>query len=353
MKDSVGLPPGSLIHIGTKTSSPIQIHVIDYTKDHFEEKSVQNITECFPFRDTESITWITIDGIHDAGLIDSIGKHFGVHPIVLEDIMNTSQRPKMEIFDTYIYLVFKMLYRNESNHDIQAEQVSIILGKNFVISFQEDPGDIFDPIRQRIRTGKGRIRTMGADYLAYSLFDAVVDNYFIILEDIGEAIELVEDQILGNSEPETVRAIQTLKSDMIFLRKSIWPLREVVNCLMRGDSKLISKATGIYLRDVYDHTFQVIDTIETYRDMISGLFDIYMSSVSNKLNEVMKILTIFTTIFIPLTFVAGVYGMNFNSDASPLNMPELRWYFGYPMILTIMLLITLVMIWYFKRKKWI
>ncbi len=286
-------------------------------------------------------------------MIESIGTHFGVHPLVLEDIMNTSQRPKLELFDEYIYLVFKMLYRNELSHDILAEQVSIILGKNFVISFQEEPGDIFDPIRERIRTGKGRIRHMGADYLAYSLFDAVVDYYFIILEDIGEAIERVEDQLLDNSKPDTLRAVHTFKSDMIFLRKSIWPLREVVNGLLRGESLLISKETGIYLRDVYDHTIQVIDTIETFRDMISGLFDIYMSSVSNKMNEVMKVLTIFSSIFIPLTFVAGVYGMNFDADISPFNIPELRWYFGYPMILILMLSIGLIMVWYFKSKKWI
>lgn len=332
---------------------PIHIHVIDYTKDHFEEKSIEQITECYHFRDTESITWINIDGIHDANIIESIGNHFGVHPIVLEDIMNTSQRPKIEIFEKYIFLVFKMLYRNDVDHEIQAEQFSIILGKNFVISFQEDPGDIFDPIRDRIRTGKGRIRKMGADYLAYSLFDAVVDNYFVILEDIGEAIERTENHILENVEPETVRTIQGLKSDMIFLRKSIWPLREVVNSLLRGDSKLISKSTGIYLRDVYDHTFQVIDTIETFRDMLSGLFDMYMSGISNKMNEVMKILTIFTTIFIPLSFVTGLYGMNFSSSSSPFNMPELEWYFGYPLVLLIMLSISLTMIWYFKQKKWI
>lgn len=266
--------------------------------------------------------------------------------------MHTNQRPKLEVFDQYIYLVFRMLSKNDTDNEIQSEQVSIILTKNYVISFQERPGDIFDPIRERIRSGKGRIRKMGADYLAYSLFDAVVDQYFLILEDVGESLEALEDQLLDNPRPETLQRIHSFKSDMIFLRKSVWPLREVVNGLLRGESSLISKATGIYLRDVYDHTIQVIDTVETYRDMISGMFDIYMSGVSNKMNEVMKVLTIFASIFIPLTFVAGIYGMNFDPTISPFNMPELHWYFGYPFALTIMLGISLLMLWYFKTKKW-
>jgi len=351
--NTIGLSPGSLIHIGKKTSDTIGIHIIDYTFETVQEKSVERIDECFSYRDTDSVSWINIDGIHDPGTIQAIGTHFNIHPLVLEDIMNTGQRPKMEIFDDYIYLVFKMLYPNPEEGKIESEQVSIILMKHVVISFQERHGDIFDPIRERIRSGNGRIRKMGTDYLAYSLFDAVVDHYFIILENIGVSIENVEDELLSNPKPETLQRIHSFKSDMIFLRKSVWPLREVVNSLLRGESPLITKSTVIFLRDAYDHTIQVIDTVETFRDMISGMFDIYMSSVSNKMNEVMKVLTIFAAIFIPLTFVAGIYGMNFNPDISPFNMPELHWYLGYPFALFIMLAISVTMILFFKRKKWL
>lgn len=351
--NSIGLPPGSLIHIGRKTSETIGIQVIDYTKETVQEMNLDRIEECFQFKDTDSVTWINIEGIHDPSIIQSIGTQFNIHPLVLEDIMNTNQRPKMEIFDDYIYLVFKMLYQQKKEEKIESEQVSILIMKHAVISFQERHGDIFDPIRERIRSGTGRIRKMGTDYLAYSLFDAVVDHYFTILENIGESIEVVEDELLDNPKPETLHRIHSFKSDMIFLRKSVWPLREVVSSLLRGESPLITKATGIFLRDVYDHTIQVIDTVETFRDMISGMFDIYMSSVSNKMNEVMKVLTIFAAIFIPLTFVAGIYGMNFDTDISPFNMPELTWYLGYPFSLFIMLAISVTMIWFFKRKKWL
>lgn len=338
--------------MGKESTLSVSMQVIDYSKDTFVERSLEKIEECFPFRDTGTISWINIDGVHDPNIIEAIGAHFGIHPLVLEDIMHTNQRPKMEVFEDYIYLVYRMLYQNDSDKEIQSEQVSIILTKNVVLSFQERPGDIFDPIRERIRSNKGRIRKMGADYLAYSLFDGVVDNYFVILENIGESLEEMEDQLLDDPKPETLQRIHSFKADMIFLRKSVWPLREVVNGLLRGESTLITKATGIYLRDVYDHTIQVIDTVETFRDMISGMFDIYMSSVSNKMNEVMKVLTIFASIFIPLTFVAGIYGMNFDPGISPFNMPELQWYFGYPFALTIMLGMGLLMLWYFKRKKW-
>jgi len=270
-----------------------------------------------------------------------------LHPLILEDIVNTEQRPKMEDFEQYIFVVLKMLQYNEKEDEIIAEQVSLILGSNFVISFQETEGDIFDPIRDRIRNSKGRIRKMGADYLAYALLDAVVDNYFTILEKIGEKIETVEEELVANPIPETLQIIHTMKREMIFLRKSVWPLREVVGGLQRAESALIQESTGIYLRDVYDHTIQVIDTIETFRDMISGMLDIYMSSVSNKMNEVMKVLTIFAAIFIPLTFIAGIYGMNFQ------YMPELEWQLGYFAVLLIMLLVAVSLLVYFRKKKWL
>ncbi len=297
------------------------------------------------------MTWINIDGIHEVEIIEKIGSHFGFHPLMLEDIVNTGQRPKLEDSESYIFIVLKMLYFDEKAGEINAEQVSLIIGSNFVISFQEKEGDVFNHIRERIRSAKGRIRKTGADYLAYSLLDAIVDNYFLILEKSGERIGAMEEEVVANPTPPTLQIIHHLKRDIIFLRKSVWPLREVVNGLERSESKLIKKTTRIFLRDVYDHAIQVIDTIETFRDTISGMLDIYLSSVSNKMNEVMKVLTIIATIFIPLTFIAGIYGMNFNPEASAWNMPELNWRFGYFLSLVAMLTVGFVIVAYFKLKK--
>ncbi|UCD13661.1 MAG: magnesium/cobalt transporter CorA [Thermoplasmatales archaeon] len=343
----IGLPPGSLVHIGEKKTAKIKISVIDYDEQQFQEEEAKKVEDCFSFKDKPTVTWINIDGVHQLDVIEKIGKQFGLHPLVLEDIMNTGQRPKMEDFENYIFIVLKMLYFDEKAKEIKAEQVSLILGSNFVLSFQESEGDVFNSVRERIRGSKGRIRRMGADYLAYALLDAIVDNYFIILERIGEKVEEMEEELVTNPTPETLQTIHNLKREMIFLRKSVWPLREVISGVQRGESSLIQESTGIYLRDVYDHTIQVIDTIETFRDMVSGMLDIYLSSVSNKMNEVMKVLTIFAAIFIPLTFVAGVYGMNFQ------YMPELGWQWGYFTILLIMLLVGISLLFYFRRKKWL
>jgi len=348
-----GLPPGSLVHVGEKKTENARISVIDYSTDKFDEKEVKNIEECFSYKRKPSITWINVDGLHDVDIIEKLGNCFEIHPLVLEDILNTDQRPKMEDFEKYIIFILKMLYIDNETHEIHSEQVSLILGKNFVISFQESIGDVFDAVRERIRKGKGHIRKMGADYLAYSLIDAIVDNYFTILEKIGERVESIEENLVSNPVPQILQKIYNLKREMIYLRKSVWPLREVINGLMREESKLIKDSTHVYLRDLYDHTIQTIDTIETFRDMISGMLDIYMSSVSNKMNEVMKVLTIFAAIFIPLTFVAGLYGMNFSPGASPFNMPELNWYWGYPMALIVMATIGIILLIYFKRKKWL
>jgi len=325
-----GLSPGTLVHDGDKKVEKAKITIIDYDATQFQEKEVETIEECFPFRDTPTITWINIDGLHEVGIIEKIGQHFSIHPLILEDILHTGQRPKMEDFEDYIFLVVKMFYYDEKDDEIKMEQVSLLLGSNFVISFQEREGDIFNPIRERIRNHKGRIRMMKADYLGYALLDTIVDNYFIILEKIGEDIENMEEELVTRPTPETLQTIHNLKRELIVLRKSIWPLREVINSLERGESPLINEATGVYLRDVYDHTIQVIDTIETFRDMVSGMLDIYLSSISNKMNEVMKVLTIIATIFIPLTFVAGLYGMNFEF------MPELKWHWGYFAALLVM-----------------
>jgi len=343
----VGLPPGTLVHIGEKKTEKVRISLIDYDEANFEEKEIKTVEECFPFKDKTTITWINIDGVHDIKIIEKIGKHFDLHPLILEDIVNTGQRPKIEDFEDYIFIVLKMLYYNEKKDEIQTEQVSLILGSNFVISFQEREGDVFNPIRERIRSGKGRIRKMGADYLTYALIDTIVDSYFIILEKLEEKIESMEEELVTNPTPETLQAIHHLKREMIFLRKSVWPLREVVSLLERGESVLIHESTRIYLRDVYDHTIQVIDTIETSRDMLSGMLDIYLASISNRMNQVMKVLTIIATLFIPLTFIVGIYGMNFG------YMPELESPWGYPVVLLVMAGIGILMLVYFKRKKWL
>ncbi len=350
---TLGLPPGSLVHVGKKGTSPVRITVFNYDENNFSEKEYDQLQDSF-FKDSGSgKTWINIDGVYDSRLIEQLGSHYNLHPLVLEDIMNTGQRPKIESFDEYIYLVLKMLYPDPVSKDIQAEQISIILTGNTVISFQERPGDIFEHIRERIRNGKGRIRKMGSDYLCYALVDAIIDHYFIIIEFIGEIIEGTEETLIDDPTPETLQRIHRLKADMIFLRKSIWPNRELINSLIRDEHPLITNFTIIYLKDVYDHTIQVMDTIESFRDVLSGMIDIYMSSVSNKMNEVMKVLTIFASIFIPLTFIAGIYGMNFNPSISPLNMPELNWFWGYPFVLLIMFLTSGLMLYFFKRKNWL
>ena len=342
-----GQPPGTIIHIGDKKTEKVKISVIDYSIGKYEEKEIKKIEDCSIFKQKPSVTWINVDGVHDVELIKKLGEYFEIHSLILEDIVNTDQRPKIEDYKKFIFFVLKMLYYDDKTNEIQSEQVSLILGSNFVISLQEKVGDVFDEVRERIRKANGRIRKMDSDYLAYSLVDAIVDNYYFILERIGDRVENIEKDIVSNPKPEILQQIYNLKREMIHLRKSVWPLREVINGLIRDESKLIKKETHIYLRDLYDHTIQVVDTIETFRDTISGMLDIYMSSVSNKMNEVMKVLTIFAAIFIPLTFIAGVYGMNFH------YMPELSFQWGYFSILGLMLFVGIIMLIYFKRKKWL
>ena len=343
-----GLPPGTLVHIGESRSEDVLVTIIDYDEAHFTEETVKAIDECFAFKDSPSVTWINVDGLHQEKVLEQLGECYGLHPLILEDILNTEQRPKTEDFREYLYIVLKMIYHDAKSGVINTEQISLILGRNFVISFQEGlEGDIFNYVREHLKNSMSRIRKMGTDYLVYSLLDAVVDNYFVILEKLGENIESIEDELVTNPRPSTLQTIHSLKRDLILLRKSVWPLREVVNSLTRSESPLISSATLLYLRDVYDHTIQVIDTLETFRDMVSGMLDIYLSSVSNRLNAVMKVLTIIATIFMPLTFIAGVYGMNFK------YMPELEWHWGYPAIMALMLVISLLMLWFFRKKKWL
>lgn len=336
------------MHTGEKRHEEVKLSVINYDEVNFQEKAISSIEEVFSFRREPSITWLNVDGVHQPEIIEQVGKSFGLHPLVAEDIASTGQRPKMDDFDDYIFVVLRMLMFDEKENETKTEQVSILFGRDFVISFQERAdGDVFDPIRERLRSNKGKIRKMGADYLAYSLIDAIVDNYFVILEKLGETIEDVEDKLVTNPTSETLHKIHDLKREMIFLRKSVWPLREVINKLGRSESELINASTCVYMRDVYDHTIQVMDSVETFRDMLSGMLDIYLSSLSNRMNEVMKVLTVISTIFIPLTFVVGLYGMNFR------HMPELEQTWGYPAILILMFAVALLMVVFFRRRKWV
>jgi magnesium transporter len=348
LSKKAGLPPGTLVHIGEKKSEKTKITVMQFNEEQYQEKELSTIEECFSYKDNSVITWINIDGVHNLQLIEKAGKCFNLHPLTLEDIVNTGQFPKMEDYEDYIFIVLKMLYYDTQTNELEVEQVSLCLGSNFVVSFQEETGrDVFNPVRERIRNGKGRIKKMGADYLVYSLIDAIVDSYFIIMEKIGEQIDVLEDEVVNYPEQKVLHRLHSFKREMIFLRKSVWPLREVISTMQRGDSPLIHETTHIYLRDVYDHTIRIIETVETFRDILSGILDIYLSSISNRMNAVMKVLTIIATIFMPLTFLAGIYGMNFK------YMPELEWQWGYPLILFIMAFIGISMLVYFRIKKWL
>ncbi|MDY6843440.1 MAG: magnesium/cobalt transporter CorA [Thermodesulfobacteriota bacterium] len=342
-----GLSPGTLIHIGGKKIEKEKITFTRYNDKFFEEKEVETIEECFIFSEEQTVTWINISGIHDVEIIDKVGKHFDVHPLVLEDIVNTEQRPKMEDFENYIFVILKILQYDENKRMLKSEQVSIVLSPYVVISFQESEGAIFQNIRMRLKNGKGRIRRMGADYLAYALIDTIIDHYFIILEKLGDTIEGLEEEVVTSPGQKTAHEIHELKREISFLRRSIWPLRELISGMERGETTLICESTRIYLRDVYDHTIQIMEVIETMRDTLLGMFDVYISSISNKMNEIMKILTIITTIFIPLTLITGIYGMNFKC------MPELEWDWGYYGALFLMVGIGSSLFAFFKKRKWL
>ena len=349
LSSKAGMPPGTLTHVGEKKTEKVRITItiMDYDATYYEENEITDVEECFQFRDKTSVTWINVNGVHDPEVIEKIGKFFDIHPLTLEDILNTGHRPKIEDFEDYLYIVLKMLSFDIQENDIKSEQVSLVLGNNYVISFQEKEGDVFNPIRNRIKNSKGRIRKMSADYLAYAIIDAVVDNYYIILEKNNEKIEALEEELVTNPTPKILHLIHDLKREMLFIRKSIWPLREAVNSMERGESPLIHDSTQVYLRDLYDHTIQIIETVNTLREMISGILDIYLSSISNRMNEVMKTLTIFAAIFIPLTFLAGIFGMNFE------YMPELKLRWAYPTLLITMLILGVSLFVYFKKKNWL
>jgi len=341
-----GLPPGTVVFVGEKKVEEIRITLIDYDENQYAEREIKNIEDCFPYKDTPSISWINIDGVHQVDIIEKLGAHFVLHPLLQEDVVNTHQRPKLDEFDDHLFIVLRMFSFNEENNELEGEQISFIVGSNFVISFQERQGDVFEQVRERLRNGKGRIRKKGSDYLVYALIDAIVDSYYTILETLGEHIESLQEELVSEPKQEDLQIIQHLKRDMLFFRKSVWPLREIIGSLARSESTLIKEDVLVYVRDVYDHVIQAIDTIETFRDMLSAMLDIYLSSVGNRMNQVMKVLTIIATIFIPMTFLAGIYGMNFK------YMPELEWRYAYLFFWIVVLVALIAMVAWFKRKKW-
>jgi magnesium transporter len=326
----------------------VLINLLDYKGDSLTEKQIVNPAECTDLTKTDTVSWLDVEGLHDVPLIQRLGESLGLHPLVLEDILNVEQRAKMEEYGDYLYIVLKMFHLNKETAEISPEQVSIVFGKNFVVTFQEGiEGDSFHEIRERIRTAKGVITKMTPDYLVYSLIDSIIDSYFAILEVLGEKIEKIEEELVNNPHKQTLTTIYALKREMLYLRKTVWPLREAISRLERGESELVTKSTHLYLRDVYDHTINVLDTIETYREMLSGMIDIYLSSISNRLNETMKYLALISTIFIPMTFIASIYGMNFET------IPELHWLHGYWFALGLMFSVGFGFLIYFKKKKWV
>jgi magnesium transporter len=346
MKKRIGLPPGSLVHIGSRKEDNVRISLIDYSLESSREQNISAIEEVFPCFTSPSVSWINIDGLHDTELFSALGKELSLHPLLLEDILDTGQRPKLELYPDHLLIILKMITWNEGEGKIDFEQISFIMGEHYIISWQEHKGDVFEHVRQRIRNDKSRIRKSGTDYLLYSLLDAIIDNYYLMLSNLGDTIESIEAELVDDPSQDLLTAIHSLKRDVLFLRKSIWHLRSVISNLNRIDSPAITPEVITYMRDLHDNTVQVIDTIETYREIISGLLDIYLSSLSNRMNQVMKVLTIFAAIFIPLTFIAGVYGMNFH------YLPELSWKYAYPVWWLIVIAISSIMIIFFKKKNW-
>ena len=340
-----GLPPGTLVHIGENKTGKVTIATFNYAGTRCDERQDPPLDGLAPPTD-ESVTWVDVGGVHKMEILESFGKQFQLHSLLLEDIANTDQRPKLDDYETCLFLVMKMLSVTD-RQDIIVEQVSLVLGRNFVLSFQENGTDVFKPVRDRLRGGKGRLRQSGADYLLYALVDAIVDQYFAVLEALGEKIEALQDLVVSDPKPETLQQIHALKRQLLFLRRAVWPLREAMNGLSRSECPLLQEPTKVFFRDVYDHVVQIVDTIETLREMVSACLDIYLSSISYRLNAVMKVLTIITTIFMPLTFIVGIYGMNFE------HMPELQWKWGYPAVLGVMTVVGVGMLLVFRKKRWL
>ena len=342
------LPPGTLDYRGKKQANSTQIEIVNYSKDHYKRFNSNKIEDAFHFKGNDQVTWININGLNKIQDIETIGLHYNIHPLTLEDIVNTHQRPKFEEFENYLLIVFKMLFI-KNDDELHYEHISLVIGDDYVITFQEADGDVFDDLRERLKLAKGRIRAQGSDYLMYALLDAVVDNYFTVIEVFGDRIEDLETSLFQDrtANKETPGTIQTLKREILKIRRSIYPLREVINRMEKTECPLIETKTHSYLRDLYDHIIQVNESVDLYREMIWSLMDMYMTIISNRMNEIMKVLTIIATIFIPLTFIAGIYGMNFK------NMPELNTENGYFILIGVMFILFIFMLIYFRRKRWL
>ena len=346
VKEKLSHAPGHVIYTGNKAQKAVSIDVFDYNDDYLDEETLARLEEYHKDTDEKTVTWININGLSDTVALTQIAERYKLHPLVMEDVANTSQRPKLDEYGDHLFIVFKMLYYDDQNQ-LNVEHISLILGKTYLICLQEYDGDVFDGVRERIRHAKGRVRSNGADYLTYAIMDAVIDHYFIIIEQLSNKIEDLEDKIYTDNSKNYSQEIQNLKKEVIQVRRSIFPLREVVNKLEKVDNHLILKKTQIFVRDLYDHTIQVIETVEVYRDTIAGLMDMNSTNIANRMNEVMKVLTIIATIFIPMTFLAGIYGMNFE------YIPELHAANGYYYFWGAMIVIFIASLIYFKRKKWL
>ncbi|OGR18537.1 MAG: magnesium and cobalt transport protein CorA [Desulfobacterales bacterium GWB2_56_26] len=344
----VGLPPGAIVHVGDVHQAETRISLVDYGRDHTEERRLETLDDLIPYRERESVTWIIVEGLADAELVGRLGEFFAIHPLVVEDILNVHQRPKFEEHEQFLFIVLKSLIASGDGCRAEHEQVSIVLLENFVLVFKEKSDELLDPLIQRIRTSKGRLRSLGADYLAYAILDLIVDGFFCLVDSLDEAVNSLEDTLL-TAEPthDTLLALQRVKRELIHIRRYVAPIREVMAAMLRSESELIQEKTRIYLRDVSDHAIRVAESIDSFKDILASLMDIYVSSVSNRLNEVMKVLTIFASIFIPLTFLTGIYGMNFE------YMPELKWKYAYFCLWGLFLVIPLALLRYFKKKKWL
>lgn len=342
----VGLPPGSIIHVGEQKIEKVKITLTEYDEKKVETFEINSVEEIDPYTDTPQVTWVSVSGLHDTELIKQIGEKFNIHPLVLEDILNTETRPKIEMTDDYIFIAMKMLTYNSNESQIDTEQVSFILGNTFVFSFLEKSDNIFNPIKDRITNNFGRVRKQASDYLFYALMDVVVDQYFLLLEQIEQSIESLDDEVITNADRSQIEKIYNLKNKMLLTRRSLWPLRELFTRLIREEPKLINKKIVPYLRDLLDHTIQITETIELQREITNGLMETHLSMMNFKMNEVMKVLTVIATIFIPLTFIVGIYGMNFP------NMPEMKWPWAYFALWGVMIGLSLLMLYFFKKKNW-
>lgn len=341
-----GAPPGTLVHVGDRPGEDVRVRVIDYDQDHLDDNRLPVSGKIGELRDSRSVSWVHVDGVHQVDVIEQLGNQLGLHPLVMEDILNTDQRPKIEVYDDYLFIVLKLLTYDAASREVRAEQVSLVLGEHFVLSLQESSHPILDTVRERLKAGR-RIRFLGPDYLAYAIIDAIVDNYFTVIESFADQIESLEDILLGTPSPSSLEQVHHMRREMLLLRKAIWPLREVLSSLSRNDLSLVTEGTRLFLRDVYDHIVHALDTVETLRDLLVGMLDLYLSSVSNRMNEVMKVLTIIATLFMPLTFIAGVYGMNFE------YMPELSWPWAYPAVMLLMFAVLVMLVVFFRRKRWL